>query len=105
MITDEEFTGEQLLLTTTQAAKVLSVSRTTVYALINQGELHPVHISRSCRLSWAELERYVQKLDGTPSAAPETASDERRWRRCQTPDGRRVLQQVRSATPDTGPAA
>lgn len=105
MITDEEFTGEQLLLTTSQAAKVLSLSRTTVYALINQGELRPIHISRSCRISWAELERYVQRLDATPGAAAEPTADDRRWRRCEMPDGRRILQRVQTATPDTGPAA
>ena len=63
MIRDEEFTSELLLLTTTQAAKVLSISRTTVYALIKQGELRPVHISRACRISRAEIERYVARLE------------------------------------------
>ena len=55
--------ADQLLLTTTQAARVLHVGRTTVYALINDGALRPVHIGRSCRITRAELQRYVDRLD------------------------------------------
>ena len=55
--------SERLLLTTEEAADLLRVSRTTIYALINAGDLHPVHIGRSCRLSRAELERYVRMLE------------------------------------------
>ena len=68
------FTAEQLLLTTTQAANLLGISRTTVYALINQGELRPVHISRSCRISRAELERYVAGLDAERLNDPKTTA-------------------------------
>lgn len=63
MIDLAQFTDEQLLFTTTQAGKLLSISRTTVYQLINQGELHPVHVATSCRISRAELKRYVARLD------------------------------------------
>jgi excisionase family DNA binding protein len=55
---------EQLLMTTTQAAKLLGIGRTTVYALIKEGQLRPVHIARSCRISRAELDRFVARLDG-----------------------------------------
>ena len=55
-----------LLLTPEEAATVLRIGRTTIYALIKAGALRPVHIGRSCRLSRAELERYVRSL-GTPS--------------------------------------
>ena len=58
--------ASQLLLTTAEAADVLRVGRTTVYALIKEGQLRPVHIGRSCRISWAELERYVNRLDTPP---------------------------------------
>jgi excisionase family DNA binding protein len=58
-----------LLLTTDEAADVLRVGRTTVYALIKGGQLRPVHIGRSCRISRAELERYVNRLDAPPATA------------------------------------
>jgi excisionase family DNA binding protein len=60
---------DRLLLTTEQAAEVLGVGRTTVYALIKDGQLRPVHIGRSCRLSSAELQRYVERLETPPSPA------------------------------------
>jgi len=53
----------QLLLTTEEAAEILRIGRTTVYALISEGVLNPVHIGRSCRISRAELERYVAALE------------------------------------------
>jgi excisionase family DNA binding protein len=61
--------GDPLLLTPEEAAKLLSVGRTTVYALIKAGDLHPVHIGRSCRISRAELERYVRRLEAPPPSA------------------------------------
>ncbi len=97
MIIDGDFTDEQLLLTTTQAAKVLAVSRTTIYQLIKQGDLHPVHLSRSCRISWAELERYVARLDAAHGEAPEPAPN-RRWRRVTAPDGRPTMVAVEDST-------
>ncbi len=51
-----------LLLTPEEAATVLRIGRTTVYALMKTGDLRPVHIGRSCRLPRAELERYVRCL-------------------------------------------
>src|SRR6478752_5894398 len=53
---------ESLLLTPEEAARLLRIGRTTVYALIKAGDLRPVHIGRSCRLARAELERYVNRL-------------------------------------------
>jgi excisionase family DNA binding protein len=66
-----ELTSEQLLLTAEEAAQVLRVGRTTLYALIKAGELRPIHIGRSCRLSRAELERYVDRLE-LPEPEPST---------------------------------
>lgn len=54
---------DPLLLTAEAAAKTLSISRTTLYTLIKVGALRPVHIGRSCRLSRAELQRYVDRLE------------------------------------------
>ena len=57
------WTDEQLLLTAEEAARALHVGRTTLFALIKSGELHAVHIGRSCRLTRAELLRYISRLD------------------------------------------
>ncbi len=62
--------AESLLLTPEEAATLLRVGRTTVYALMKAGDLRPVHIGRSCRLARAELERYVCMLQNPPQAAP-----------------------------------
>jgi excisionase family DNA binding protein len=59
--------ADRLLLTTEDVAKVLRIGRTTVYALMKCGDLHPVHIGRSCRISQVELERYVRRLEAAPS--------------------------------------
>ena len=64
----------QLLLTTEEAAEILRIGRTTVYALISEGALNPVHIGRSCRISRAELERYVAALE---NPRPQTGATHR----------------------------
>ena len=78
---DADFTDEQLLLTTVQAGRVLGVGRTTIYQLIKTGELHAVHVARSCRISWAELERYVARLDAVNNPAPPPPPPSRRPRK------------------------
>ena len=62
--------GDPLLLTPEEAATVLRIGRTTMYALIKAGDLRPVHIGRSCRISRAELERYVHRLQAPEQTAP-----------------------------------
>ena len=62
-------TKSPLLLTPEDAAKVLRIGRTTVYALMKAGDLRPVHIGRSCRLARAELERYVRMLENPVAPA------------------------------------
>jgi excisionase family DNA binding protein len=59
-----------LLLTPKEAAAVLRVGRTTLYALMKAGHLRPVHIGRSCRLPRTELERYVRCLETSANATP-----------------------------------
>ena len=54
--------NESLLFTPEEAARLLRIGRTTVYALMKAGDLRPVHIGRSCRLARAELERFVNRL-------------------------------------------
>ncbi len=68
--------ADRLLLTPEEAAKILRVGRTTMYALMKSGQLRPVHIGRSCRISQAEVERYVrqlQALTSRPQPSPDTA--------------------------------
>jgi len=62
-VASRTWTDEQLLLTAEEAARALHVGRTTLFALIKNGELRAVHIGRSCRLTRAELLRYVARLD------------------------------------------
>jgi excisionase family DNA binding protein len=63
-------TSSPLLLTPEEAAWVLRIGRTTIYALMKSGDLRPVHIGRSCRLPRAELERYVRCLETPSETAP-----------------------------------
>ena len=65
----EPVSSDPLLLTPEEAATVLRLGRTTVYALMKAGDLRPVHIGRSCRISRAELERYVRRLETPPPSA------------------------------------
>ena len=61
-----------LLLTPEEAARALRIGRTSIFALMKAGELRPVRIGRSCRLSKGELERYVRRLEAqnpSPDAA------------------------------------
>ncbi|MGI9053931.1 MAG: helix-turn-helix domain-containing protein [Ilumatobacteraceae bacterium] len=51
-----------LLVTVEQAGEILGLSRTTIYELINRGELQAVHVGRSLRFPVSELERFVETL-------------------------------------------
>jgi excisionase family DNA binding protein len=53
---------EVLLLTYLQVAKRLNISRTTVYQLVAEGKLTPIHIGRSVRIATAEFDRFVADL-------------------------------------------
>ncbi len=90
---------DQLLFTTPEAAEVLRVGRTTVYALMGSGELRPIHIGRSCRISRAELERYVARLDALESP-PAAAAAIRRGERSRPSGHRDQLLEVGAPPPD-----
>ena len=74
----EPVSSDPLLLTPEEAATVLRLGRTTVYALMKDGELHAVHIGRSCRLSRAELERYVRRLEAPRAPRRSRATTDQR---------------------------
>lgn len=95
---------DQLLFTTSEAARVLRVGRTTVYALIGSGELKAVHIGRSCRVSRGELERYVARLD-TPILPPAPPVPIRRPGRTRPTSDQDELFKLGPPSPDAGPIA
>ena len=73
--------------------------------LIKTGELHAVHVARSCRISWAELERFVARLDAVNNPAPPPPPPSRRWRRTTDASGQRSLFAVESSDPEGDPPA
>ena len=54
---------ESLLLRIPDAASVLGIGRTTLYKLIDDGDIHVVHIGRAVRVSFAELEAFVARRE------------------------------------------
>jgi excisionase family DNA binding protein len=50
-----------LLLRIPDAASVLGIGRTTLYKLIDDGDIRVVHIGRAVRVSFAELEAFVTR--------------------------------------------
>jgi excisionase family DNA binding protein len=62
-----EGAGGVLLLTIVEAARVLSIGRTTMYELLGAGEIDVVHIGRSARVPVGALAEYVecQRRGGT----------------------------------------
>jgi excisionase family DNA binding protein len=53
--------AEPLLVDVKMAAATLCVSRSTIYQLIWDGELEPVRIGRSVRLTPTQLEQFVSR--------------------------------------------
>jgi excisionase family DNA binding protein len=51
-----------LLLTPTQAAALLGISRSKQYALLGAGEIESVTIGASRRIPYQDLTRYVERL-------------------------------------------
>jgi excisionase family DNA binding protein len=68
-----------LLVSAHQAARLLGIGRTTLYELIKQQRLTPVHIGRCARFSVTGLEHYVRHLvvgtyDDEPQPDPSPAT-------------------------------
>lgn len=51
-----------LLLTISEAGRVLALGRTTMYELIGSGEIEVVHIGRAARIPLDSVERFVGRL-------------------------------------------
>ena len=81
-MTDQATSDDQLLVTPEEAARRLSLGRTTIYELMASGELQSVSVGRCRRVPVSELCSFVARLaDGTV-----------RQRRATTP---RLLEQPR----------
>ena len=65
-----------LLLTIIEAARVLSIGRTTMYELVGAGEIDVVHIGRSARVPVEALQEFVdrQRRGGTTVRARTSAA-------------------------------
>jgi excisionase family DNA binding protein len=66
-------TDDQLLVTPEEAARRLSVGRTTIYELMSSGELQSVNIGRCRRVPVSSLASFVSKLIG------DVAVEQHRW--------------------------
>jgi excisionase family DNA binding protein len=63
--------SERLLLRLPEAAVVLGLGRSTVYELVQRGELPSVHVGRAVRIPAMALRRWVeQRSTGADSDAP-----------------------------------
>jgi putative molybdopterin biosynthesis protein len=62
----EETLNDESSYTPEDVAKILKISRFTVYELIKRGELAAYHIGRKVRVEPADLERYKQNAKGCP---------------------------------------
>src|SRR5207244_11495685 len=54
--------GERLLLTLEDAARALSIGRTTLYRLLGNGALASCRVGRARRVHIAELREFAQRL-------------------------------------------
>jgi excisionase family DNA binding protein len=64
-------TDDQLLVTPEEAARRLSVGRTTVYELMASGELQSVNIGRCRRVPVSSLSLFVDRLIGDAAVTVE----------------------------------
>lgn len=53
-----------ILYTPTDAAKVLSVSRSQIYVLLKNGDLGSIRIGRSRRIAQKHMSQYINQLMG-----------------------------------------
>jgi excisionase family DNA binding protein len=71
-------TDDLLLVTPEEAARRLSVGRTTIYELMASGELQSVNIGRSRRVPVSSLSSFVNRLIGDVDAVQPHSTGERR---------------------------
>jgi len=64
LVSESLITDDQLLVTPEEAARRLSVGRTTIYELMSSGELQSVNIGRCRRVPVSSLSSFVSRLIG-----------------------------------------
>ncbi len=64
LVAESSITDDQLLVTPEEAARRLSVGRTTIYELMSRGELQSVNIGRCRRVPVSSLSLFVNRLIG-----------------------------------------
>lgn len=58
-----------MLLTVSDAARVLAISRSKMYQLVTTRELEVVHIGRLVRVPLSSLHRFIARLEATGAGA------------------------------------
>lgn len=66
--------AEDVSYTSEEVAKILKISKYTVYELIKRGELAAYHIGRKVRIEGTDLEIYKQKAKGVTPGVPLASS-------------------------------
>jgi excisionase family DNA binding protein len=51
-----------ILFTPVQAARILNISRSSVYNLLNEGTLGSIHIGRSRRIAQSHMEAFIANM-------------------------------------------
>ena len=64
LVSESFVADDQLLVTPEEAARRLSVGRTTIYELMSSGELQSVNIGRCRRVPVSSLSSFVSRLIG-----------------------------------------
>ena len=59
---DEAALPTERLLRISDSARLLGIGRTTFYKLIQEGDIHVVHIGRAVRVPVAEVDAFVVRL-------------------------------------------
>lgn len=76
---------EKLLYTPREAAHALGLSRSTIYVLMENGDLPSVRIGASRRIPTESLRRYIARLAGEPADHRADASTKAATRRHRDP--------------------
>lgn len=51
-----------ILFTAAQVAKIMGISRSQVYVLLNKGQLGSIHIGRSRRITREQVDEFISNL-------------------------------------------